>query len=80
MNKMIDRKDKDGLDELINKSINSLKETIDTLELLSSHKYEHDKDACFIRGGMYGIACLLNSIAIKMKEASDIPREIMDSN
>ena len=59
--------EQDELKVTINASVDSLKESLEALELLRNCNFDHDEDAWFLKGGLFGIAQLLKSIARSME-------------
>ena len=64
--------EQDELKVTINDSVDSLKESLEALELLRNCDFDHDEDAWFLKGGLFGIAQLLKSIARSMEISSEM--------
>ncbi len=64
--------EQDELKVTINDSVDSLKESLEALELLKNCDFDHDEDSWFLKGGLFGIAQLLKSIAQNMEDCSDM--------
>ena len=64
--------EQDELKVTINNSVDSLKESLEALELLRNCDFDHDEDSCFLKGGLFGIAQLLKSIAQNREDCSDM--------
>ena len=64
--------EQDELKVIIEDSVDSLKESLEALELLRNCDFDHDEDSWFLKGGLFGIAQLLKSIARSMEISSEM--------